>query len=189
MGTRCLAHFAHIRSGERPPNVGILCQAQFDNIRSGESPRWRRCSGFLAPALAVILAACSPAAPPVVMEWAEVVAAGTPDARLVPPFDPSQPAVHVLEPRVFRVADAHIQPDPLGAPGIAFRLVEEDVDSFRAWTAARVRKSAAVMLDGRVVTVATVNSPLPGSGIIEFGSHLPEPEELRALVERLTWRE
>lgn len=165
------------------------CLAHFADIRSGESPRTPRRTGFLALALAVISTACSPAAPPIVMEWAEVVPASTPGARLVPSFAASQPAVHVLEPRVFRVAETRIQPDALGNPGIAFDLVEEDVESFRSWTTARVRKTAAVLLDGRVVTVATVNSPLPGSGILEFGSHPPSLDEIEALAYRLKRRE
>ena len=51
------------------------------------------------------------------------------------------------------------------------------------------RKPMALILDGRVVTVATIGSPLPGNGIIEFGEHGPSRSELWEIVERLEAKE
>lgn len=148
-------------------------------------------AALLALSIWVGVASCSCAkrGPPIVLEYADVVDAGTPGAIALPSFDATKPAVHVLAPVRAQVASAGLLPYSLGRLGISFDLVPEAKPAFRAWTSARLDKPMALILDGRVVTVATIRSPLPGNGIIEFGEHGPSRSELWEIVERLEAKE
>ena len=60
---------------------------------------------------------CAKRGPPVVLEYADVVDAGTPGATALPSFDATKPAVHVLA-----TDRAH---DAMDLPGVARRAQEQ----------------------------------------------------------------
>lgn len=137
-------------------------------------------------ALALIFSACTrrPALIPATFEMADVVTAGTPGALRLPNWE-ARDFVHVANLRAFDIVEASVQPDSFGAPGIAFRLDPSEEAAFRAWTGSRSGKTAAMVVDRRVATVATVHGPLPGAGMIEFGMSVPIIADLGELAERL----
>jgi len=118
----------------------------------------------------VLLAACTKPLPRAVFEVGEAVAAGTASAVAVPHYDRSKPVTHAVLITRFRIESAAVQPDVLGRPAVAFELVAEDRETFRARTAALVGREMAVMIDREVVMVATLASELPGGGVIAVPS-------------------
>jgi len=107
-----------------------------------------------------------------------------PDARSDAPS-----TVHVEDLQAFRVESASMQTDPqYGTLAIAFDLEPSDAERFEAWTAVRVGRPMAILVNRRVLTVATLQSALPGSGIIPGGPNGFSPAEAERIVEELEAR-
>ncbi len=136
-------------------------------------------------ACAVILAACAKPLPRAVFEVGEAVPAGTASAIVVPHYDRSKPETHVVGITRFRIESASVQPDDIGDPAVAFELVAEDRQTFRAFTAALIGREMALMVDREVMMVATVRDELPGTCVISFGANPPPPDEVKRLAEHL----
>jgi hypothetical protein len=49
---------------------------------------------------------------------------------------------------------------------VAFKISPADADRFRTLTAASVKRRIALMIDGKIVSVVTVMSPLPPGGML-----------------------
>ena len=90
--------------------------------------------------------------------------------------------VRLLEPEVFDVASASYASDEFGSPGVGFDLAPHEQDRFRAWTAERVNRKIAVLVDGRVLQVVTIRDALPGRGIISGGAQRFTNQEVHELV-------
>lgn len=163
--TRCLAHFVHVR---------------FRGIG-----RPLRVIALLACALASAACSRTPTGPRAVFEVAEVVSPGTPGAISVTTFDPPGGVLHIVDPVRFEVARTSLQPDSRGTLGIAFDLATKDHGRFWIWSKARVGRTVVMMADREALTVATIGSPLPGSGILELGPSPRGSNEVRALAERI----
>lgn len=151
-------------------------------------PAIARASALAIAACATLLSGCAKG-PPVVLSYAEVVAACTAGAIALPAFDAKGAPTNVLAPVTAAVEEASLQPSSYGRPAISFELAASDAAAFGAWTAAHDRKPMALILDGRVAMVATVHGRLPGSGLIEFPAEGgPTREEMWRIVEGLTRR-
>jgi preprotein translocase subunit SecD len=74
--------------------------------------------------------------------------------------------------RDLRGADA--SQDENGQPAVSFNLTNEGGQKFYAFTSAHVKDLLAVVLDGKVQSVATINEPIRDSGIIT--GHFTEQE-------------
>ncbi len=111
--------------------------------------------------------------------------------------DPKQPAVagtraidyrgqsYSLEPaRTFAIQSASVSQDNLGWPAVSFELTDEAKPEFKRWTGEHVHRGLAVLVDGKIMTIATLQSALPGSGVISLGEHTSE-KDARELAERM----
>lgn len=63
--------------------------------------------------------------------------------------------------------DARSSTDENGQPAVGFNLTNEGGQKFYAFTSAHVKDSLAVVLDGKVQSVATIDEPIHDSGIIK----------------------
>lgn len=63
-----------------------------------------------------------------------------------------------------------MQPDSLGYPAVSFEMAADKRIAFGDFTQAHIRDGMAIVLNGEIATLATINSRLPGSGIIEGGA-------------------
>lgn len=94
-----------------------------------------------------------------------------------------EPTIVRLEaPRSFAVARAYEVKDEDGKPAVGFELTPEDALRFRAWTKANVNRALAVIVDGRVRTLASIHSELPGGGWIDGRQGGFAPGEVDAIV-------
>lgn len=165
-----------------------------DARRSASRPRRALLAlACLLPALAACRAACpepaaqpQPAARPAVFAVAEVADAPGPGIRehaFARGTDGEVALLHV--PETFRVARSFLTSDDSGYPAVGFELAPEERARFRSWTAQRVGRGIAILVDGDLYVVATLMSALPGSGHIAGGPRPFTREEALALSERL----
>jgi preprotein translocase subunit SecD len=63
--------------------------------------------------------------------------------------------------------DARPSTDPNGQPCVSFQLTGDGGRKFYAFTSAHVKEPLAVVLDGKVQSVATIDEPIRDSGIIK----------------------
>jgi preprotein translocase subunit SecD len=80
------------------------------------------------------------------------------------------------------VASIGYSQDQMGYPAVSFELTKQRQKDFGAWTKSIIGQGMAIVLDDEIVTLATVHSQLPGSGIIEGGTGGFSKEEVKALV-------
>jgi len=135
-----------------------------------------------------LFAACSGSAPVAraTFEVAEVVPAGTGGAVSAPHIDPSQPDVLVTTITPFEIESASVEHvEHLDRQAIKFDLVRRDHEAFRAWSAAHIHRTIAVLIDHRVVSVVSIGTELPGSGMIDFSGKQPSREELERIAASL----
>ncbi|MFQ5748763.1 MAG: hypothetical protein ACE5H3_04810 [Planctomycetota bacterium] len=86
----------------------------------------------------------------------------------------------------FHVPKARLTADEEGNPGLAFEIAGKEQEDFRAWTESIVGKRLAILLDGRVLSLATVQMPLVGKGILFPNFDKPfSKKEIEALVREL----
>ncbi len=64
------------------------------------------------------------------------------------------------------VAQAYRSVDPQGHPAVGFELHDARKQAFGDFTEANVDRAMAILVDGDVVSVATINDRLPGQGIV-----------------------
>jgi preprotein translocase subunit SecD len=97
--------------------------------------------------------------------------------------DPKQPAAegarsveyngrsYTLEPaRRFPIESTAVSQDDMGFPAVSFEIADAQKPEFKRWTAEHVRRGLAVLIDGKVSMIVTIQSPLPGGGIINSGN-------------------
>ena len=82
-------------------------------------------------------------------------------------------------------AEARAIADRFGYPALRFEIREVQKNVFESWTASLVGRELAILVDGEIVTMPRVVSPLPGEGIIEFGAKHKSAAEVRALADRI----
>ncbi len=75
--------------------------------------------------------------------------------------------------------------DSRGFPAVSFGLAKERQGDFSDWTQKILGQGLAIVLDEEILTLATVRSRLPGSGIIEGGTGGFSKGEVQALVRLL----
>jgi preprotein translocase subunit SecD len=75
------------------------------------------------------------------------------------------------------VIDTGADPVQPGHLSMSFTIPGDDGKAFQAWTAARLEKGMAMIVDDQVLSRATIQSPLPASGMM----HLPETIRSAAL--------
>jgi len=145
-------------------------------------------TGLIAVAVCVLsFGACSKSAvssPPAVFEIADVSSADDPAAVERPWYFGKSGTVHVANVERFEIESATVQPNFLGEPAVAFKLIESQRAAFSIWTGARMERNVAMLLDGRIVLCATLRDPRPGECILDFGHEQPSSDELHALVEQ-----
>jgi len=64
------------------------------------------------------------------------------------------------------LAGVRSEPDPTGFPSVAFEMREAVKSDFGDFTEANIERVMAIVLNDEVVSAATINGKLPGSGII-----------------------
>ncbi len=97
------------------------------------------------------------------------------------PQDPSLPR----DAWIFTGGDLNsvgMQPDNLGYPAVSFEMTSEKKIAFGDFTQAHIRDGMAIVLNGEIATLATINSRLPGSGIIEGGAGGFTQQEVKDLI-------
>jgi len=97
------------------------------------------------------------------------------------PTDPSLPR----DAWTFTGADLNsvgMQSDNLGYPAVSFEMTSEKKIAFGDFTQAHIRDGMAIVLNGEIATLATINSRLPGSGIIEGGAGGFTQQEVKDLI-------
>ncbi|MCY2958722.1 MAG: protein translocase subunit SecD [Planctomycetota bacterium] len=75
-----------------------------------------------------------------------------------------------------------MQPDNLGYPAVSFEMAADKKIAFGDFTGAHIRDGMAIVLNGEIATLATINSRLPGSGIIEGGAGGFSQQEVKDLI-------
>ncbi len=112
------------------------------------------------------------------------VAATAPGATL---FSTGQEAVHLGPPTSFHVAEAYRSYNSLGGPAVGFRLAKPEWPAFRRCTAAAAHQNqrVALLFEGRVVLLADIQSPLPGSGTLDGWPDRFTEVEVQVLVDAL----
>jgi preprotein translocase subunit SecD len=127
------------------------------------------CRALVCFALMFALA-CTKPARPAVLEFADVDTRSTPEAQeYAYVYDGTQSSIRLLEPVPFAVEDAHVISDENGNPAAGFELTKADGVRFRKWTADRIDRPIALLVDRKVYQVATVRGALPGGGYIKGG--------------------
>ena len=71
--------------------------------------------------------------------------------------------------------------DELGRPAVAFSFTGDSARQLQAFTSQNVGNPLAIVLDNRVISSATINSTLPGSGIITTGTAQEQTQLLNLL--------
>lgn len=97
------------------------------------------------------------------------------------PTDPSVPR----DAWIFSGGDLNavgMQPDQYGYPAVSFDMASEKKIAFGDFTQAHIRDGMAIVLNGEIATLATINSRLPGSGIIEGGAGGFTQQEVKDLI-------
>ena len=156
-------------------------------------PTDRRAAPFL---LSFLLIAClasiacraqpQPKPAPASLAVAEVADAPGPGITAHPfARAPERTTVLLHPPETFRVARAYPTSDDSGYPGVGFELTAAEQDRFRRWTAERVGRDMAVLVDGDLMLVATLQSALPGVGCISGGPRPFTQAEVEQLITRL----
>lgn len=80
------------------------------------------------------------------------------------------------------LAKAGFSQDEYGHPAVSFELQKERQKEFEDWTGSMLQKGLAIVLDDEILTLATVNSRLPGKGILTGGASGFSAGEVKALV-------
>lgn len=75
-----------------------------------------------------------------------------------------------------------MQSDGFGYPAVSFETTPEKKIAFGDFTEANIRGGMAIVLNGEIATLATINSRLSGSGIIEGGAGGFTLKEVQDLV-------
>lgn len=86
------------------------------------------------------------------------------------------------ESRFFALADVELAEDDRGLPAVAFDIARIDRDRFRDWTRSSVGRQLVFLVDGEIVTMATIQDELPGRGLIQGGPDGFTRERCRAIV-------
>lgn len=127
-----------------------------------------------------------PTPPPAELAVAEVADAPGPGIAAHPFARVTERTTVLLhEPETFRVARAFPTNDDTGYPAVGFELAAEEQNRFRRWTAERVGRGMAVLVDGDLMLVATLQSELPGSGYVAGGPRPFTQAEVERLIARL----
>lgn len=99
-----------------------------------------------------------------------------------------RPVIPLVEPKdewVFRgrdLASASYASDDRGQPALGFELVPQRAPAFGDFTESIVNRGLAIVIDGEVVTLATVQARLPGSGLVNGGVRGFTLHEVRDLI-------
>jgi preprotein translocase subunit SecD len=93
--------------------------------------------------------------------------------------------VRLAAPRTFEFQYVAATVDRLGHPALRFEVRELQKNVFESWTASLVGRELAILVDGEIVTMPRVVSPLPGEGIIEFGAARKSEAEVKSLADRI----
>lgn len=86
--------------------------------------------------------------------------------------------------RRFAIKDAGLGADASGWPALTFEIADAQKSEFERWTESLVGRSIALLIDGKIVSTPTVQSPLTTGGIVDFPEHRTEAE-IRALAARI----
>jgi len=149
-------------------------------------PPLRVLAACVLAGLAFLLAACASTKP------RDLTPVGVLDVRFVE-VNPA-PGVEVEEfaykevrqplgpAHTFGLSEVGVSTDGLGRPALYFRIQEQQAADFRALTESSIGRSMAMLVDDEIITIATVNSVLPGSGQIEGEFDLVYVEGLIASI-------
>lgn len=86
--------------------------------------------------------------------------------------------------RRFRFATAESSSDDRGYPAVGFYVDPRDTTEFHRWTGANIDRELAILVDGRVTTLAVIQAALPGTGVISRSEQWTE-DDARDLAQRI----
>ncbi len=122
-----------------------------------------------------------PKGPPAVLEVALVAKdVDDPKAR---EYEHRGSKVRLVDVRALSVEKAGVSTDEGGAPMLEFELAEPDASRFRAFTREHNGRPLAMLIDEKVMTIATIADELPGVGVMSLW-----PDATRADVEEMARR-
>lgn len=75
-----------------------------------------------------------------------------------------------------------ISQDQMGYPAVSFEMTQEKRSAFGDFTEKHIRDGMAIVLNGEIATLATIQDKLPGQGIINGGSNGFTMKEVKDLV-------
>ncbi len=84
------------------------------------------------------------------------------------------------------IESAEVSRDELGRPTVVFRLDSEGTEIFRVLTTENQGHALAIVSDGRIKSVATINEPIPGGSVQISGFSAEEAENLQVVL-RTAW--
>ena len=84
------------------------------------------------------------------------------------------------------IESAQVSRDELGRPTVVFRLDSEGTEIFRVLTTENQGRALAIVSDGRIKSVATINEPIPGGSVQISGFSAEEAENLQVVL-RTAW--
>ncbi len=122
---------------------------------------------------------------PPILQFAAEAVPGQDEGAADYPRDDGGGVVRLQPPRAFVLKDVHATTDALGYPALGFELADSEQEEFHRWTAELVHHGLAILVDGRVITVPRVNTPLPGRGTVESGGQHWTEDQVRELVARI----
>jgi len=100
-------------------------------------------------------------------------------------FEGSWDDVKLRAVRTFGIQDARVYPDPQGHPAVLFVIADAEKEEFRRWTGSLVGRQMALIIDGKVVAVPTIKTPLPGAGIVMDEARTWTEDEAKSIAERI----
>ena len=140
----------------------------------------------LAAVLALFAAACASTAPrdlePVGYLEVRFVDEGHGEPASLTELEFQGSALNYGPGQSFGLSEVGLSTDGLGRPALRFEVREIDKPAFSALVADHVGRNMAMRIDGEIITIATVNGPLPGSGQIEGDYDLADIEAMVAAI-------
>jgi preprotein translocase subunit SecD len=89
-------------------------------------------------------------------------------------------------PHRYAIESTSLTQDSMGYPAVGFELASSNKTDFERWTGGHVGRNMVILIDGKVVTMATLRSALPGAGVITSAAQEPWTEDqARELANRI----
>lgn len=108
-----------------------------------------------------------------------------PDAPGATEFQVNGQPLFLGPPTMFRVSSVEVAKDDLGYDALAFAVAPSEREAFGDYTESLIHQPMAILFDGEVLTMPTVQARLTGGGVINGGARGFEPGVVEDLVARM----